>query len=230
MWGISMGMIDRYKKRGGFVQLIQLLETMGGGKREQFLKAIADESPNWEAAIKTRMLSLDRMMTWSTSTLMEFVPQITPMVMACAIYPMTPEQKAIFLNALSFSERRKVDEILNGHAPNPGEVASSQMKLISEVRNKISLGKMKFEKFDPELAIPEDVEEKLKSGDFIAIALDQGPEGEVIKPGYVPTREEMTVLRRKIVSLTQENSTLLRENRDLKDRWEAIKLAVQKIA
>ena len=40
-----MSMIDRYKKKGGFLQLLNLLETTGGEKREKFLKMIAEENP-----------------------------------------------------------------------------------------------------------------------------------------------------------------------------------------
>jgi hypothetical protein len=229
-----MGMIDRYKKRGGFIQLLQLMETMGAVKREQFLKAIADESPTWEAAIKKRMLSIERMLTWNGSFLMEFVPQVPHMAIACAIHPLPPEKRSIFLSALAFGDRRKVEEILNSHVPNAGEIISSQMKMISEVRHMVSIGKMKFEKFDPELVIDEDIEEKLKSGSFIELVDDHVAEMEAA--GNIPagvsaaSKEELTALRRKIVALTQENSHLLRENKEMKDRLEAIKMAVQKIA
>lgn len=38
-----MGMLDRYKKKGGFNQLLQLLETSPSAKREQFLSLIGGE-------------------------------------------------------------------------------------------------------------------------------------------------------------------------------------------
>ena len=68
---ISMSMIDRYRKKGGFVQLLNLIETMGKDKQEKFLKMIGDESPNWSVEIRKRLLSIDKILSWNPSYLAE---------------------------------------------------------------------------------------------------------------------------------------------------------------
>ena len=65
-----MGMLDRYKKKGGFIQLLNLIETTASPKAEKFLKMIGEESPAWEAEIKKKVLSIDRLATWNQSYLM----------------------------------------------------------------------------------------------------------------------------------------------------------------
>ncbi len=229
-----MGMIDRYKKTGGFLQLVQLIETTGSPKREQFLKMIADENPTWEAAVKQKMLSLDRMLTWNASYLMEFMPAIPPMAIACGIYPFPENKRAVFLSALAFGDRKKVEDVLKEHKPNSGEIASSQIKIIGEVRKMTATGKLKFEKFDSDLHIPENIEELLKGGSFTTIHSSvEHVETELAAiPGITGKTidEESLVLRRKIVSLTQENVRLMKENKEFRDKLEAIKSAVQKIA
>ena len=240
-----MGMIDRYKKQGGFLQLVQLIETTGSPKREQFLKIIGQEAPNWEAAVKQKMISLERMTTWNASYLMEFIPQIPHMAIACGIYPFPEDKRTIFLSALGFGDRKKVEGILKEHKPNSGEIASSQMKIIGEVRKLAATGKIKFEKFDPELHVPEDIEESLKSGGFISAVAS---EVEAASPSISTTalgptapgvgnlaavttnNDEALALRRKLVALTQENTRLIRENKEVKDKLDQIKAAVQKIA
>ena len=72
-----MSMIDRYKKHGGFVQLLQLIETTEHAKSEKFLKMIAEENPVWEAEIRKKVLSIDRLLGWNQTYLMEFLPRLS---------------------------------------------------------------------------------------------------------------------------------------------------------
>ena len=44
-------MIDRYKKKGGFIQLLNLLETSSKAKQDQFLGLISQESKIWESEL-----------------------------------------------------------------------------------------------------------------------------------------------------------------------------------
>lgn len=233
-----MSMIDRYKKKGGFVQLVILIETTGPDKREKFLKMIADENPTWEAAIKNKMLTLDRISNWNQSFLMEFMPQIPAMVTACALFPLAEDKKQKILGALSFGDRKKVDEVLKDHKPNSGEIVSSQNKIFTEIRTMVASNKLKFEKFDETLVIPENYEEMLMSG-----AADIPVSHEVISevahsPSHTSVAstsgnggsEELTLLRRKLVALTQETTFLKKENKELKEKLEGIKEALRKIA
>lgn len=59
-----MGMLDRYKKKGGFVQLLQLIETSPSKKQEQFLGLIAEESPAWEDTLRKKILTIDKVYSW----------------------------------------------------------------------------------------------------------------------------------------------------------------------
>lgn len=236
-----MGMIDRYKKKGGFVQLVNLIETTATDKREKFLKMIADENPTWEAAIKQKMLTMDRMSTWNQSFLMEFMPQIPAMAVACAIYNMPDDKKAYFLAALPFAERKKVDDLIKEHKPNGGEVASSVNKIINEVRGMVATNKLKFEKFDEGLVIPENFEEQLASG-AVSFASSSSSGSAANEPvdatasvaaataGASNASEELTMLRKKLVALTQETNFLKKENKELKDKVDVIKEALKKIA
>jgi len=234
-----MGMIDRYKKKGGFVQLVNLIETTGPDKRDKFLKMIADESPTWEAAIKQKMLTMDRISTWNQTFLMEFMPQIPTMAVACALSGLSEDKKAHFLAALPFGDRKKVEELIKEHKPNSGEVMSSVIRIINEIRGMIASNKLKFEKFDEGLVIPENIEEQLMSGSIDipnnyvsngAEPVDPTATVAAATAGANNISEELTMLRKKLVALTQETNFLKKENKDLKEKIEGIKEAFKKIA
>lgn len=227
-----MSMIDRYKKKGGFVQLLNLLETTGTEKREKFLKMIADENPAWESEIKKKMLSIERICGWNQSYLMEIFPRIPFQSIAAIVSVLPPDKQGVFLGALSFADRKKTDDFLKEKKPAPGEVNSAVMKLMSEIRAMVAGGQLKFEKFDPEMVIPENIEDQLSSGR--AAVSDKEVEahfqsasnsgsGSNAAAGGGASSEEMTQLRRKLVQLSQENQKLSQDNHVMKEKLEQIK-------
>ncbi len=221
-----MSTIDRYKKRGGFLQLLILLETTGGEKREKFMKLIGDENPNWQAEIKKKMLSLDRICSWPGTYLMEIVPKLSVIQLASLASSLPPEKAPHFVGALGFKEKKGVEDLLKERAMTPVEVNSSIMKIMAVVREMTASGALKFEKFDPELVIPENIEEYLMSGGRPSVS-DKELEAHFPAPtaGAPPAQinEELTQLRRKLVQLTQENYRLSQESQAMKDKLEQIK-------
>lgn len=80
-----MGMLDRYKKKGGFNQLLNLLETSSKTKQDQFLSLIQQENPNWEEALKKRILSIDKVMSWDKEALSEILTRVQPLTLTVAL-------------------------------------------------------------------------------------------------------------------------------------------------
>lgn len=230
-----MGMIDRYKKKGGFLQLLNLIETTPPAKAEKFLSMIAEESPIWEAEIRRKSLSIKRLTTWSQTTLMELMPRLTPNVIGSAICGLSPEEQQAFFNALSHSEKRKVEDYLKETKPNPGESASCQMKFINEVRTMISQGTLKLEKIDPDLVIPENIEDNLASGVMSSPANFELPAhgtSSMLAPIQTSSAsvsagssEELSMLRKKLVNMTQENQMLKQQLQVMKDKIDAVRKA-----
>ncbi len=219
-----MSMIDRYKKKGGFIQLLILLETTGGEKREKFLKMIADENPAWEAEIKKKMLSIDRICSWNATFLMEIFPRIPAPQMAAVISALSPEKQTIFQSALNFKDKKFVEDYLKEKKPNPGEINSAIMKLMSTIREMVASGALKFEKFDQDMVIPENIEELLSSGRVAVSDKELETHFAPPPPGLPPQMtEELNQLRRKLVQLTQENHKLTQEAQTYKDKLEQIR-------
>lgn len=226
-----MSMIERYRKPGGFVQLLNLLETTGKDKQEKFLKMIADESPIWETEVRKRILSLDKVLSWNETYLGEIFPRIQPLQLAMIAGGLPPEKLGAFMHVLNFKERKQVEDILKDKKPSQGEVTSGIMKLFAEIRKMEAEGSLKFEKFDPDMTVPEDIEEKLGKGFAISVSpkeLEETAQAHVSTPGglaAVPSNvlEELAGLRKKLVSLTQENQKLNTDNKQMKEKLEQIK-------
>lgn len=219
-----MGMIDRYRKKGGFLQLLNLIETTGKDKQEKFLKMIADENPAWEEQIRTKMLTLDRVLSWSHDTLSEIFHRMPPINTAMIVGGISPEKAQPVLNCLSPREKKSVEFALEGKTVTSGETLAAVMKLFTEIRKMAHDGIIKFEKIDPELLIPEDIEEQLNHHRVIMSvqALEaSSPEAPSQTPSNVV--EELTLLRKKLVHLTQENQKLHMDNQQMREKLEQIR-------
>jgi FliG C-terminal domain len=224
-----MGMLDRYRKSGGFVQLLNLIETSPPAKQEKFLGLIAEESPIWSVEVRKKMLTLDRVLSWNVEYLMEFVPNIPDKIIAAAIIEAKPEDRDKVLKAVSSSLRKRIEEHLAGPPPTPAEIATCQMKVIQEARNASTSGSLKLEKIDPDLSIPEDVEDKLKerfslsprggSSPASAASVSSAP----ATAGKGSSSTDDLELRRRLGQLENENQVLQRENLVLKEKLNQIK-------
>lgn len=226
-------MLDRYKKKGGFFQLLQLLETSPSAKREQFLTLIAGESPVWEEALRQRILTITRVYSWDGQYLVEIFSRVQPMTLAYALHGNPPEQIEQLLSCLPPISKRKITDLMTESNPSAAEKGTCISKMLSEVRGFISQGIIRLDKVDPELHIPENIEEVLSSTvhavplyETDAMKKDSKPnivgdnDGAVAAPA---NSQETEFLKRKVNQLASEVNALKHENSVLKDKLAQIK-------
>lgn len=231
-----MSTLDRYKKTGGFVQLLSLLETSAPSKREKFFELIRSESPQWADTLKMKMLDLPRIYTWSDDTLAEIVGTLQDLTLAVAIHAAEDPMKARLLSLLTHSRRRKVEDLVQTQNPSSNEVATTHAKIVETVRKMSNDGHIRFEKFDPDLAIEEDIEDKIGRG---AIG-NHGPsvhtihsvpvhDTHAIESTHEPHSDtgdrvvEIQALRKKLAEVSKENAVLRHELSLAKNKLEQIK-------
>ncbi len=227
-----MGMLDRYKKKGGFFQLLQLLETSPLAKREQFLGLIASESPAWEDALRKRILTINRVYSWESQYLVEVFSRVPPLTLANAMHGSPPEQVEQLLSCLPPISRRKIGDLMAESNPNPAEKTTCIAKLLSEVRGYISQGIIRLEKVDPDLLVPENIEEMLSMGGYTTPlnfeTTSDKKETASTSSASAPevdssTQQEVDFLKRKMNQLVSEVNALKHENSVLKDKLSQIK-------
>jgi len=157
-----MSVLDRYKKPGGFIQLLTLLETCGVTKKEKFLQMISDENLEWFNALKSRILTMEIILNWPQEFLIELTSRTQPITLAAiAKGPLNSDQIHKLQHGLSHSQLSKMREISENKSFTSAEVNSSIEKFLGEVRVHIQHGVIKLEKFAPELAVSTEIEEML---------------------------------------------------------------------
>lgn len=230
-----MAMVDRYKKSGGFIQLLQVIETCGPKKREQFMKIINEETPRWGEAILAKMLSFEKILSWQPEAIMEIAAQVNPLAFGTALKSLPLEKFNEFAEKLGPQERRKFEQMYKEGTSSPAEISSCLVKVINETRLLFASGALKFDKIDPSMAIPDEFESKLeRMGSAGASGLSIAGSGsasteEVIAAASASTGiqlgnpNEVDSLRRKIVELNSIIVALKKDNTCMKDKLEKIK-------
>lgn len=246
-----MGMLDRYKKKSGFVQLITLIETSSKQKQDQFLTLIGQEDSAWESALRSKLLTVDRILRWPADVLVEIFTRVQPLTLAVAFHGNTPEKIDQLFGCLSNTEKRKLLLMMSELNPTPPEKASCLVKLIGEVRGFVNQGVIKLEKFDHEMTIPENYEEKIhqasleskqheESSPALVFPGDAEESSKAAKDTHSNSsfkesgardvggrdgaaRDEIEALKKKMTLVNHENVTLKHEIQVLKNKLEQIR-------
>lgn len=234
-----MAMISRYQKPGGFVQLLQLIETCGKQKQENFLNIIEKESPRWAGVIKQKMLSLEKIMSWDDNTIAEIFARVNELTLATALHGFNESDWQKISKTFSHLQKRRIEDLKNSREPNPADITSAYVKILEEVRAMIKDAHLRVDKFAPELALEENIEEKIQKGD-IGGDLSSAAATRVETPaplnfdavtvaapkadhGSPKDDSELKDLRHKLQVLHQENTALKNELKILKERFVQIK-------
>ncbi len=238
------------------MQLLQLIETCGTQKQEKFLNMVKEADPRWSEAIQKKMLTMDKILTWSDEVISEIAGSLQGLTLAIAFHGLGPEARQRFYRTFSFSQRRKIDDLFETNKPSAADIGAAYIKIFVEVRRLMHEGALRSDKVDPEVFVPDGIEETLRKGAEMSIAKpilavvapsvtakveeEKAPvkhevvkselaKPELIKPeaskvnGVNVDVEELKVLRKKIILLTEENNSLKQEIQNLKIKIEQIK-------
>lgn len=245
-----MGMLSRYQKSGGFIQLLKLIETCGTQKRENFLKIIQEEDPRWSESIQQKMLTLEKIFSWDDEVLGDIASRLNLLTLGTLLHSIKPEDWARMSRSFSHSQLRNIEDHKNSKVPSDSELTAAYVKLIEEVRLMINEGYIRLEKVAPEMVIEDDIEEKIgktlhpsmlekesfsSEGSKARTSIPQGtkpahqtpsePKSIVrtVDKGTEVSSAEVNALRKQVHLLKTENTALKNELKQIKDRLQQIK-------
>jgi len=226
--GKHMAMVDRYKKSGGFVQLIQVIETCSPKKREQFMTIITDESPAWAEALIQKSINFEKILSWKSEVLLEVLAAVNPLAFSAALKSLSPEALEAFFQKLSHQEKRKIETLMQENSQDANGIASSVMKVISETRALLVQGTLKADKIDANLVIPEEFESLLEKGEQTrqagaALSFDGPSAASSFAGNSSAATAEIDKLQKKVLLMSKELQVLKQENIVMKDKLEKIK-------
>jgi len=228
-----MGTLDRYKKKGGFIQILSLIESSEPAKAEKFLSIIAEESQVWADAIKEKALTLDKIKTFSESVLYESLETLPATVLANAMVK-SPDLKDAILPCLSPITRKKIELAMKENPdPRPGDILTCQLRLISACRTAIIEGRVKQTSIPKELQIPENIEMELAHATWakalsdpnLEIAAQSNPV-QTNTNSASETSAELVELKRRLQKLLEENQHLKSQVIELQNKINQIKKVV----
>lgn len=154
-----MSMLNRFRKPGGFHQLLALIETCEPAKQKDLLHLVGSEDPGWAHLVKAKSLTFDRILSWPVEVLMEITPHLPDKVLAAA-YLVAEQQSSHgnllhekWLKSLPSMKAREVHSLAQGSAVTAAEQTASLIKIIQTVRDLEAKGNIRFAQFDPSLEV-----------------------------------------------------------------------------
>lgn len=214
-----MSMLGRYRKKGGFLQLLNLIETCGPQKQEKFLKMIEEEDSRWADAIKSKMISIKKMFSWDDNTVAEIAGRLNDLTLATVLHALDDTAKEKVYRMIGHSRKKKLEDVMGDKIPNQAEVSTVMMQILTEVRQMIDNGYIYLEKIDPNLVVEADIEEKLGANTLYTInhgtpvtnatAAQVAAQANDLRPGASVT---------EIENIKKKMAQLFAENKDLKDK------------
>ena len=200
-------MLDRYKKKGGFIQLLNLMETCGTQKQEKFLKMIEDENMSWAEAVKAKMITVKRIFSWDDNTVAEIIGTLNDMTISLTLLGVDAESKEKIFKTLNHSRKRKIEEDMAERKPTPAEISTAYVQVLTQVRKMVADGFLYLEKIDPVLVVNSEFEDQLLSGGFgsgtvkstnLDLNAVQDSKDEELKKKLVELKSENDSLREKL--------------------------------
>ena len=198
-----MSSLQRYKKPGGFIQLVSLIETFGALKREKFLAMIEDESAPWAEALRQKSLTLERVLAWPDEVVIAIFKELPLKSLAFALEEIGPEVRLRFDPFLGFIEKRLLAEALENNRPTADEIQSVLIKVLEIARRRVVQREIASQVIG-NLGIPENFEAHLEGPSKPAEVADAAPaqlsvalrENQILKEEVRRLRDKLEQIRR----------------------------------
>jgi len=155
-----MSTLGRFRKPGGFQQLLALIETCEPLKQKNLLHLIGVEDPGWAHLVKVKVLTFERIMSWPVEVLMEITPPLPDAILANS-YKMaeqisTAERPALhekWLKSIPNIKAREIQDLARLQNLSAADQSACVIKLLQTVRELESKGVIRFANFDPMLEV-----------------------------------------------------------------------------
>jgi len=155
-----MSTLGRFRKPGGFQQLLTLIETCDPSKQKNLLHLIGIEDPGWAHLVKCKALTFERIMTWPVEILMEITPPLPDKILATCYKmselistPSCPDLQAKWLKSIPSIKAKEIQELARFQTLTNADQAASIVKLLQTVRELEAKGTIRFSNFDPALEL-----------------------------------------------------------------------------
>lgn len=148
-----MSLLARYRKTGGFSQLVLLIESCEEHKRQEILTLVGQEDPGWAVLVRKKLLTVDKVFGWNDEVILEIVSRMPDRVLALALHILEESRREYVFSILLHIRSRNVREIFNEKLPSQGERHAASIKVLKLVRDLAHEGRVKLGQIDPNLEL-----------------------------------------------------------------------------
>ncbi len=132
-----MSMLLRFKKLGGFEQLLTIVESSPPKKRDQFLKLIEQESPSTAELVREKILTVEKIFSLDIEVLGDVMKGLEPRILGILLQNQSPEIIEKAMATFTHGKRRELESMLKENDISPEEIEAANIKLITTVRSMI---------------------------------------------------------------------------------------------
>ncbi len=130
-----MSVLARYRKPGGFKQLLQLIETSQPLKQEKLLEVVEKEDPAWADLIRQKKITPDMVLSWKADDLVVIFENMMPRHCACLCKSLDEDRFKEIAALFSPEKYRDVKTIVGDSShPTEGELVAAHNHLLETVR------------------------------------------------------------------------------------------------
>jgi flagellar motor switch protein FliG len=147
-----MSLLNRYRRKGGFENLLKLVESSTPAKQEQLLKLIEAEDSSWAELIRVKSLSMDKIFSWEPQYLKDIVYRVKPRILGISLIGQSKEVHEKVAACMPEIKWVEVSDYL-GDNFGPGEIHAAQNQVIATTRELVEDGYIRFEDVDPKLVL-----------------------------------------------------------------------------
>lgn len=151
-----MSVLTRYRRPGGFKQLLQLIETSQPVKQAKLLEVVESEDPVMAERIRQKKITTTMVMSWPVEHLVVILENMHPMHLLCIMQNLDEETFKLYAGAFSPDKYREVKSLLAEEQEiTSAQMAAAQTHMLETVRFLDEEKKIDLRYIDPALDISE---------------------------------------------------------------------------
>ena len=162
-----MSMLGRYKQSGGFANLVKLVESCSGKKRQQLLNSILREDPRWAHLVHKRMMSYRDVFTWNAKIVSKIVSSLPVNQIAIALHGVDERMRIrILKDSIGADLSEQVQSVFSSISPSEEEITHAGQLIVTATRNLSEKNVIQILKIDPVFSLDDPNEQDLVRAQF----------------------------------------------------------------
>lgn len=151
-----MSVLARYRKPGGFKQLLQLIETSQPVKQEKLLEVVEKEDPRWAEMIREKKITPAMVLSWKPDHLVVIFEHMMPRHCACIFKVWEDGKLKEYASYFKEDKFRDLKNMIDDSSePSDSEIVAAHNHMLETVRYLDEEKKINLRHIDPTLDLSE---------------------------------------------------------------------------